>query len=232
MIITNKRKHLKRLQCDTVDSQIIVENAGKDNHTEAVSGQTTSGDFHDAIVYNNPTKVYRFFINGVIYDDEKWFEPLMKTLSGTTDNPNTTSIEIYLNSPGGSLYTATQLIAAINRCKLPVHLFVEGRCMSAATIISCGGEFDTISIDDYTDVLFHTARMFSWGKLPDIRNDITNTERIFDMLCNDYYRDILTKAEIEKIKQGHELYMTGREFKERFIARAEKEEKALKRKKK
>lgn len=231
MAFMNRSGRIVLVNGNQEPTTIKESNTSNTNQTE-LSGGTSSGDGYDSVVYHNPTKVYRFYINGTIYSDEKWFEPLMKVLSGTADNPNTTSIEIYLSSPGGSLYTATQLIAAINRCKLPVHLFVEGLCMSAATLIACGGKYKTITIDDYTDVLIHTARLFTWGKLPDVHGDINNTERLFNMLCDDYYRDILTKAEIDKIKDGFEFYMTGREFKQRFIARLEKQEKVIKRKKK
>lgn len=189
---------------------------------------------YDLVTHTTKTvkKVHRFFINTGIYNDSAWLIPLLKLLNGTNENPEHSSIEIYLESGGGSIYTAEQIIASTHRSKLPIHIYVDGVCCSAATMILLAGKYETINISDNATFLFHDGSLFTFGKIGELRDIVDHNRLHLKRITERCYKDILTTEELEQIELGKELYMFGDEVKKRIANKQAKLTKVTKPKRK
>ena len=75
--------------------------------------------------------VHEFYLVGEIQSSESyidWYDTIRHAES-------TDVIKIYINSIGGDLFTAIQMLRALTESKATVICSVEGACMSAATLI-------------------------------------------------------------------------------------------------
>lgn len=62
---------------------------------------------------------------------------IRKTLNSLKD---TSSLKVYINSPGGSVSAATAIYNALKNHKANVEIHIDGLAASAATIIACAGD--------------------------------------------------------------------------------------------
>lgn len=167
----------------------------------------------DEVIDTVSTKTISYYINGGIYTDEPWFHPLLKTLNKVTDKD---IINLYMNTYGGDVLAAFQIIATINRCKAPVNLYVEGLCASAGTMITFGGKFNSITIDKYTIFLFHNGFSVQIGKSNDALDSANFYMGHLDTFFNTVYKPVLTSSEIKEVLKGKELYLSGDEVNTRL----------------
>lgn len=179
-------------------------------------------------VVQRPITVHNFYIHGGIDDDEPWFSKLLQTLH--TAPPNEL-IVINLDTYGGSVYAASAIINATQRCKAKVKLEVIGKCFSAGTFIALGGVYDEICIDPCSAWLFHTLRSFEFGKLPDIKAGVEFTDKLAEKFFT-YYDGIITDKELDQIRNGKEFWLLGEEVGKRLETKIKLEEKKEKLKEK
>ena len=71
------------------------------------------------------------------------------------------SIVLHINSPGGDVFEATAMGAALKASNLPVTARIEGLCASAATTLSmqCG----RVEMADGAMYMIHNASSIAWG---------------------------------------------------------------------
>lgn len=187
-----------------------------------------SNDKYASEVVLTKRKIHRFWLHDSIYNDESWYLPLLKRLNDENNAPDD-EIVLYLNNYGGSVYSLTQLIASIGRCKCQVKLYIEGLCASAAAYLAMGGHFSYIEVHPLSDVLIHTARFFTFGKLPDMKDTVDFQSKQTERIVRTYCKDVLTEEEIKDVLRGKELYLSGEEFALRLQEREEKQIKRAKR---
>ena len=163
---------------------------------------------------------HRFYISTSIGPNEKWYYPLLQCLNKATECD---IITIYLNTPGGCVFTTTQIVSAINLTAAKVHLVVQGLCASGGTIIAFAANYETITVDPHTLFLFHIASMFSYGKINELHDTVGGMRKLIDTLYRDSFEQILTKDELNDVLvRDRELYLTGRDINVRLDALAEK----------
>ena len=119
-------------------------------------------------------------------------------------------IRIHINSPGGDLYTTVQLVDAIKGSNANVIGCVEGQCASAATIVflAC----DAYYVSPYSMFMFHTYSAGMFGKSSDIYSKIEFKRKFTDFLFEDTYEHVLTKAELDKMKSGTDIWIDAEEM--------------------
>lgn len=134
------------------------------------------------------------------------------------------TVQINLNSPGGSIHIADTLIMAMKKCLAPVHIIASGQICSAATFIILSA--DSFEISPFTTIMCHSASYGFGGSMEDVRN---YTEFQFNQCMKTlryYYFGFLSGEEIhDLVYNKRELWMDSKEFVQRFKNRMEAIEK-------
>lgn len=172
--------------------------------------------FHKQLV-----NVHEFYLSGEVESPEEyiqWFDTIRH--AGETD-----VIKIYINSPGGDVFTTIQFMRALKETSANVVMSVEGVCASAATMIFlCGDSFE---VSEHSMFMFHNYSSGVFGKGGEMFDQLKHEREWSSNLLKDVYKDFLTETEIASILDNKDIWMTGDEVIERLKvkkAAMEKEE--------
>lgn len=135
-------------------------------------------------------------------------------------------VSIIINSSGGRLDSACQLMEAIESCQGTVVATVVGAAYSAASMIAC--VVPECSVTDSAEFMIHTA---SYGTLGNTANVKAHTDFVTDQvhkLLDKVYKDFMTPEEIAELKAGKEFWFGAEEARKRFKRRETKRAEANK----
>lgn len=145
--------------------------------------------------------LYHFYIITEIDQPEAYLD-LINVLK-TAEAHDT--IFIYLNTPGGSLSTAVQIIGAIRQCAGTVVTCLEGEVCSAGTMIFLSGHRHIIS--PHSTFMIHNYSHWFGGKGNEVVSYIKYQEQYFRKLARDVYSGFLTDEEIDAVFDGKDFWM-------------------------
>jgi ATP-dependent protease ClpP protease subunit len=151
-----------------------------------------------------------FYLCGEIKPAEEyveWFQILRA--AGETD-----VIFIRINSEGGDLFSALQLVRAIQESNATVVCSVEGICMSAATLIFLSG--DRFELSDHTMFMFHNYSSGAIGKGGEMYDQITHFRSWSEKLFTSFYKDFLTPEEIKSMLDNKDIWLDAEEVAKRL----------------
>jgi ATP-dependent Clp protease, protease subunit len=171
----------------------------------------------DRMFSKQMVNVHEFYLSGEIEESSEyiqWFD----TIRHSSEND---IIKIYINSPGGDVFTAIQFMRVLQETSASVVISVEGICASAATMIMLCG--DTFEISSHCMFMFHTYSGGFIGKGHELHSQAQHERKWSVNLINEVYKDFLTETELQKVIDGSDLWMDGAEVAERLKSRQEKE---------
>jgi len=169
--------------------------------------------------------VFDFYLNGEIETPDnyvEWNHIIRSAADGDT-------IQLHINSYGGDIMTAIQLMRSLSETRAHVVASVEGACMSAATCIFLVA--DSFEISDHSMFMFHNYSGFTAGKGHEMVEQIVHEEKWSKNLLSKIYDKFLTEVEIEAIAGGRDIWMTPEEVGERLTKRMTPEEEVPEKKK-
>lgn len=145
---------------------------------------------------------YHYSIAGAIGEPDAFTE-LLNCLRFATQED---IIYLHINSPGGKLYTAVQIIHAIKDCACLVVGCAEGMVASGASMIffSCTGLY----VQPYCTFIIHDGSSGNVGKVNENLISAHADAKMLSSVYNDVYSPWLTKKEINKVLKGQDLYLT------------------------
>jgi ATP-dependent protease ClpP protease subunit len=147
----------------------------------------------------------------------------MATLLGVFRNASASDeVFVYLNSSGGWLNTAQQVLNAMKDCQAKITTIADGRVASAATLIFMAG--DSRVINDNAHFMFHNYSSGASGKGHELKQKITFQDKYYTDLLHRYYHEVFTKDEIKEIIDGKDVYVSGKDF-EKKLNKVKNEEK-------
>jgi len=161
---------------------------------------------------NIPVSVYDFYITDEIKEVDAYIE-LIQTLKSA--DPQDT-VFIYLNTPGGNLYTTIQILSAINTTHAKVITCMEGQICSAGTFIFLKG--DTKLVNPHCTFMIHNYSQSTSGKGNEVVQHINYMGDYFNKLAADIYQNFLTQEEIKRVVAGEDIWMHSHEVVERLKA--------------
>jgi ATP-dependent protease ClpP protease subunit len=176
----------------------------------------------ERIVTKQALNVHEVYLSGEIESAEEyveWFDTIRS--AGPND-----IIKIYINSPGGDLFTAIQFMRVLDESNANIVVSVEGACMSAATLVFLCGE--TFEISRHSMFMFHNYSSGVMGKGGEMYDQLQHERAWSEKLLRDVYSDFLTEKEITSILDNKDIWMDGEEV----IKRLEKKVKKVSKKKK
>jgi len=155
-------------------------------------------------------KIHHFYLSQSIEEPERYIDMIHKIKSA---GPGET-IYIYLNTPGGRLDTAMQLINAMRISQAKIVTVVEAEAHSAGTLIFlCGDEF---IVHDNCSMMFHNFSGGAIGKGNEMKLQIDATVKWFSKLAKDIYYPFLSHQEIDDMINGKDLWMESEEVRKRL----------------
>lgn len=167
--------------------------------------------------------------------DEKWWDSDVdaKDLRDAIEGlGNGSVLNIYVNSPGGSVFVASAMVSMLERAKergVTVNAYVDGLAASAASFLIMAA--DNIIMYKNSMLMIHKPMSYAWGNANDLQSTIDALNTIEDVVMLPLYEKKAI-GDLEKIKQmiNDETWLTADETAEFFnvtISEAESQIAAL-----
>jgi|TARA_B110000908_G_scaffold115269_1_gene135172 ATP-dependent protease ClpP protease subunit len=146
-------------------------------------------------VYNKPRGSVDsdIYLVGAIEAPEDYLEELQTLREATADE----HITIYINSGGGRVDTAVQMLAGIRNSAAKVTCVIEGVCHSAATYIFLAA--DEWIVNHNSLMLVHNYSGGAYGKGGDLVDNVIANDRWVKNLMVDVYKGFLTDEELDSV---------------------------------
>jgi ATP-dependent Clp protease protease subunit len=131
-----------------------------------------------------------------VYDviDRDWgasAKALVEALASMKGQP----VALHINSPGGDVFEARAMVAAIRAHGAPVTTYIDGLAASAATYLALAG--DKVHINDGGLFMVHNSWTLAWGNKHEMRTTADLLDKIDGTIAADYARK--TGAGVEQI---------------------------------
>jgi ATP-dependent Clp protease, protease subunit len=155
-------------------------------------------------------QLHEFYLSGPIEDAEEyieWFDTIRNASAVDT-------IRIYINSPGGDLYTTLQFLRVMSESEAHITCSVEGACMSAATMIFLHGHSQEVT--PHSLFMFHNYSAGVFGKGGEMYDQLQFEREWSKNFMMEVYADFLTEAEIESMMHNKDIWMGSNEVVERL----------------
>lgn len=174
-------------------------------------------------MYAQPLGVkYDFYISGPIGSASSYSQ-MVQVIRDANENDQ---IFLHINSPGGDLFTALQIIRAINDSKGPVIGSLEGIAASAAGLLflSC----DYYQISEFSTFMAHNYSTGTYGKGGELYDQIVYQRQWSTDLVHRMYEGFLTSKEIHALLESKDIWLGTEEISRRLDKKIHKEQKLMK----
>lgn len=167
---------------------------------------------------------YHFYIHGEIEGSEDYVD-LLDAMYNATGND---LIILHLNTPGGYLNTAVEIIHAIAQTDATVMGSADGLVASAGSLIlfSC----HSFVLGEFCEVMLHDGSGGAFGKINENLKSALFTSQRIAKIYEKVYGKYFPADQVEKVLNGEDLYLTADDVEdliEAAIKRAEDELKEL-----
>lgn len=142
-----------------------------------------------------------YYLSGQITSPEDYVD-LVHLLHDASAEDN---ITIHINSVGGCVETAIQIIGAMRVCKGNVTTIIEGEACSSASIIFLCGHSMIVSPHSY--MMVHTiSAAIPMSKQQEINSWVNFNKARFMRVLEDVYDGFLSSEEMKQVENGMDLY--------------------------
>jgi|TARA_B100001250_G_scaffold8502_2_gene7268 ATP-dependent protease ClpP protease subunit len=164
--------------------------------------------------YQRPVaNIYDLYLTGAI-GDAKDYQDWNQMMRSATEND---VVYIHINSNGGEIFTAIQLMRTMQETQATVIASVEGMCMSAATLLFLTA--DVCEVSEHSHFMFHTYSSGNWGKGSEQLANVMADDKWARHLFNTVYKGFLDPKEMESMIDGKDLWMNPAEVGKRLEKR-------------
>lgn len=177
--------------------------------TELELGQTNKKIKHYAQTLTQT--IHHFYLYGEIEDDIEKYSDLLNILKTASEID---TVMIYINSEGGSMRMALQIINSMlsSACKTVTSL--EGEAISAASMIFLAGE--EYIVNDNCSFMIHTYSGGMRGKGNELFSQLEHVHANVKKVLHKFYSKILTEEELEQMIEGRDIWMDSDKLIERL----------------
>ena len=157
-------------------------------------------------------QLHEFYLSGPVLDAEEyidWFDTIRNASAVDT-------VRIYINSPGGDLYTTLQFLRVMSDTEATVVTSVEGACMSAATMIFLHGHMQEVT--PHSLFMFHNYSAGTFGKGGEMYDQLQFERKWSENFMREVYADFLTEDEIQSMLNNKDIWMDSEEVVKRLTA--------------
>lgn len=145
---------------------------------------------------------YDFYIHGEIGESEDYVD-LLDTMYGATSND---IIILHLNTPGGYLNTAVEIIHAMASTEAMVVTSADGLVASAGSLIFFAGS--SFIMGEFCEVMLHDGSGGAMGKINEnLKSAIFTSERL-SRIYHKIYGRFFTAEQVDRVLNGEDLYLS------------------------
>jgi len=130
------------------------------------------------------------------------------------------SIDFHINTPGGSVYTAIELMTAFAESQAQVNVIISGLCASAGTMLMTVG--DSFEIAPGTTFMFHNYSGGTIGKGNEMHVKMEYERKWSKDFLHSVYEHVLTSEEIDQVLDGRDFWLPAEDVAERLTNLIEK----------
>jgi ATP-dependent Clp protease protease subunit len=109
------------------------------------------------------------------------------------------TINLYVNSPGGSVFEGIAIHNMLKRHKAKVNVHVDGLAASIASVIAMAG--DTIFMPKNAMLMIHNAWTITYGNAAELRKAADDLDRISQSSMQTYLQKAGDKLTAEKLQE-------------------------------
>ena len=164
--------------------------------------------------YQRPVaNIYDLYLTGAI-GDAKDYQDWNQMMRAASEHD---VVYLHINSNGGEIFTAIQLMRTMQETQATVVASVEGMCMSAATLLFLTA--DVCEVSEHSHFMFHTYSSGNWGKGSDQLANVMADDKWARHLFNTVYKGFLDPKEMSAMIDGKDLWMNPAEVGKRLETR-------------
>ena len=156
-------------------------------------------------------------IYGEITSDKWWEEDVTPTeIKELLDSVKDKDLDIYINSPGGSVFAGLSIYHMLKRHNGKKIVHVDGVAASIASIIAMAGDEIHIPVSAY--LMIHRAWTYTAGNRNDLLETINLLEKMDSNMADIYKTKALEEISNEKIIElmDDETWLSGKEAQQYF----------------
>jgi ATP-dependent protease ClpP protease subunit len=131
-----------------------------------------------------------------------------------------TTLDLFINTPGGVVDSAFMLISAIKESKANVVGHLSGTVASAGTIIAMA--CDDLVVSPHLSFMIHNYSGGMSGKGHEMKARQNFTDKHLNKAFSELYKHFLTEDEMTSIIDGTDMWMNTEEVTERWNNRKER----------
>jgi ATP-dependent Clp protease, protease subunit len=150
----------------------------------------------EVLVYDQIGK--GFFGDGI---GAKEFRDQIKSIKGKT-------INLRINSPGGDVFEASAMVAALDQYAGEIIVDIDGLAASAASVLAMAG--DKIRISSNGMLMIHNPHSVVMGGAEEMRRKADTLDKVKGQIIDNYERRVKDRAKIEAWMAA-ETWFTGQE---------------------
>jgi len=158
-----------------------------------------------------PQTVNHFYLYGDIEDDIEKYCDLLNVLKTGSELD---TVILYINSEGGSMRMALQIINSMLSSECRTVTSLDGEACSAATMIFLAGE--EYIVNDNCSFMMHTYSGAMRGKGNELFSQLEHVHSSVKKVLRKFYAKILTEKELDQLSEGRDIWMDSDELIERL----------------
>lgn len=153
------------------------------------------------------------FWTSLFEDSEEKDEAIVHTLEDLDkrlkENQNVATIDIYINSNGGSVFDGVAIYNMLKRHKAYKRVFIDGFACSIASVIAMCG--NSITMPKTSMMMIHNAWTVAMGNSKELRKVADDLDKINETIKNAYRSKMKIDDELLNNLMDNESYLTADE---------------------
>lgn len=155
---------------------------------------------------------HNFYIYGPVSDDINEYVDMISVMDLSEEFD---TINLYINTPGGSLETTLSVVHAMLRSKAHIVCHADGQVASAGTLIFFAGK--SFAVYPFAHAMFHDGSTIIGGKFSENLKAAQATSELIHKVCMELYTPYFTEEEVEAILSGGDKYLSSEELHKRVV---------------
>lgn len=201
-MMTNQKTSLKNQIRNNLTGEIMKKPKNNSNFLDLTKVTGLSPNYYGPKPLAN---IHEFYLCDEIHEASEYID-WFNTIRHADEND---VIKIYINSPGGNLYTAIQFMRVMSETNAHIIASVEGACMSAATMIFLCA--DSYEVTPHSVFMFHNYSGGTVGKGGEMISQLVHEKKWTERIFNTVYSGFLSESEIKSIIEDKDIWMDGDE---------------------